>query len=204
MPDYEYDIFISYSRVGATSDWLKRHVVPILEELLYLELGRKAKVFHDGALSAGGTWPSELGQVLGRSRVLLALWSKPFLASDWCARELAVMRAREESLNLRSATRPNGTIAISVIHDGDTVPPELAMIQKFEIKDFYNTRMHPQSPLLEGLYEALRVKVPDLAAMIEAAPPFQDHWPQEAAEAFFEAFHQHQAARQASPPRFSI
>lgn len=98
LPDYDHDIFISYSRVGATSVWLERHLVPMLSERLELELGRTPSIFFDKALSAGGTWPVELGRKLARSRILMALWSKPYLTSSWCAREMAVMRAREDKL----------------------------------------------------------------------------------------------------------
>ena len=142
MQDYRHDIFISYSRVGATSQWLERHLVPMLSERLELELGRDASIYFDSALSAGGTWPVQLGQALARSRILLALWSKPYLTSEWCARELAIMRAREDKLNLRSPAKPNGTIFISVIHDGETMPDTLNMIQTSEIKEFYNCLLY--------------------------------------------------------------
>ncbi|MFK7743669.1 MAG: TIR domain-containing protein [Roseobacter sp.] len=201
---YEHDIFISYSRVGATSSWLEKHLVPMLEERLNLELGRRSSIFFDKELSTGGTWPVDLGHHLGRSRILLALWSKPFLHSDWCAREISIMRAREQSLQLRTPENPNGTIAISVIHDGENMPHELGMIQQFEIKDYYNTRMTRESALAEALYERISDEAVSLARMIENVPPFQEEWPLEAADAFFDEFFQSTPMRQTAPPRFSI
>lgn len=204
MADYEHDIFISYSRVGATTDWLERHLVPMLSERLTLDLGRDANIFFDRELEAGDTWPATLGHKLAKSRVLLALWSKPFLQSKWCVREVAIMRARENALNLRSAENSKGIVAISIIHDGETVPPDLDMIQRFEIKSFYNTRMTPESTLCEGLYERIMEEAKHLAKMIEAAPTFQEHWPEETADAFFQTFYQSQHVGQIAPPRFSI
>lgn len=197
-------MFVSYGRVGATSVWLQRHFIPMLGELLEYELGRPARVFYDdGGLSAGGTWPVELGQKLGRSRTLLVLWSKSYLTSQWCAREIAIMRAREVSLNLRSPENAKGTIAITIIQDGDALPPTLKMIQNFEIKDYFNTRMNPESPLAEGLYDRLKQKVPDLAEMIETAPPYRDEWPIEAAEELYELFHQRQSVSQNTRPMYT-
>lgn len=203
MSDYHNDIFISYSRVGATSEWLRRHLVPMLSERLELELGREPSIFFDNALNAGGTWPVELGRELARSRVLLALWSKPYLTSHWCAREMAIMRARENSLNLRSPHNPNGTIFISIIHDGETMPDTLEMIQKSEIKEFYNTRMVTGGQKAEGLMERLTTLAPDLATMIEAAPPYRSQWEHETADAFFQAFHDQIGASQTSTPRYT-
>jgi len=200
---YEHDIFISYSRIGATSEWLDKHLVPMLQERLDLELGRNSSVFFDKDLCPGGTWPIDLGRRLGRSRILLALWSKPFLNSAWCAREVAIMRAREESLNLRTPQNPNGTIAISVIHDGETMPRELGMIQRFEIKEYYNTRMTRESTLAEALYDRISDEAVSLAQMIEAVPPFQEEWPIEAADIFYDAYFQQDRVRQTAPPRFS-
>ncbi|MEM7360715.1 MAG: toll/interleukin-1 receptor domain-containing protein [Pseudomonadota bacterium] len=204
VDDYKNDLFISYNRIGDTAEWLEKHLVPMLKERLDLELGRDSEVFYDGQLASGGTWPAELGIELGRSRVLLALWSKPFLNSKWCAREVAIMRAREDRLHLRSTANPKGTIAISVIHDGETLPHELSMIQKFEIKEFYNTRMVRGGNLAEGLFQRISEEAVNLAAMIENAPPFQQDWLQEAAEAFFETFYQGERVGQTAPPRFSI
>ena len=178
-------------------------MVPMLSERLELELGRDASIYFDSALSAGGTWPVQLGQALARSRILLALWSKPYLTSEWCARELAIMRAREDKLNLRSPAKPNGTIFISVIHDGETMPDTLNMIQTSEIKEFYNTRMAPDSRKAEGLMDRLTGIAPDLASMIEAAPPYQVHWEQETADAFFQAFHAKAGASQTTKPRYT-
>lgn len=200
--DYEHDLFISYCRVGETQKWLSSIFVPLLEEQLHLSLGRKPNIYFDDQIRSGGTWPVELGQALGRSRALLALWSRPFLNSDWCAREVATMRAREHALNLRTAQNPSGVISISVIHNGP--PPEgLAEIQYFEIAPFYNTRMRPDSALMEAFNDRLREEADDLAAVIENAPPFDPAWPTDTAAEFFEAFRRPGSLSQTTNPRYT-
>lgn len=200
--DYEHDLFISYSRTGATHTWLKNIFVPVLEERLEFALGRPASIFFDDKVRSGGTWPVEIGQALGASRAMLALWSRPFLNSDWCAREMAIMRAREEAFGMRSPANSDGLIAIWTIHNGPP-PGPLALIQNIEIVPYFNTRMRPDSARMEDFYEQICAEETDLAAMIDAAPPFDPNWPSGAAEAFFEEFHRAEHLSQDTNPRYT-
>lgn len=114
-----------------------------------------------------------------------------------------MMWSRERGLNLRSPENRGGLIAISIIHNGPP-PQQLNNIQTFEINEFYNTRMVEGGALAEGLNQRLMAEAEDLAAMIEAAPPFRSEWPIEAAEEFFAAHHRREATSQTTKPRFSI
>jgi hypothetical protein len=96
---YQYDIFISYKRHTETLGWIKKHFFPLLEHRVGLELGRDPEVFvHEVAqqIPAGANWPVELGETLAGSRILVALWTKNYFNSRWCAEELSHMLAREQ------------------------------------------------------------------------------------------------------------
>ena len=114
---YKYDVFISYRRAGSASKWVEEHFVPTLEDCLAMEL-KEPKVYFDGRLETGTTWPIALASALATSRMLIALWSKNYLESDWCSLELAHMLARETNHGFRTENRPGGLIMLCVIHDG--------------------------------------------------------------------------------------
>ncbi|MEM6542838.1 MAG: TIR domain-containing protein, partial [Bacteroidota bacterium] len=132
--DYLYDVFISYPRRGETSKWVEDHFFPALYHCLSLELDREPKIYFDKMLEQGSTWPIELGNNLASSRILLSLWTRNYLNSEWCSLELAHMLAREKENRLRTMDNPKGIISLPIIHDGDTIPTFLNKIQKIEIK----------------------------------------------------------------------
>ncbi|HEX3481205.1 MAG TPA: TIR domain-containing protein [Kofleriaceae bacterium] len=188
MDDYEYDVFISYRRAGGAQKWVDKHFAPTLRDCLAYELPAPPRVFFDAQLEEGTTWPPELGHKLARSRMLVSLWSKNYLNSEWCAMELAHMRAREAEAGFRTAENPSGLIAICVIHDGEQILPELQSIQSFEIRDYFNTRMREDSEAAERLEAVLRQKAPAIARIIERAPAYRPSWATTAAETFYAAF----------------
>lgn len=83
------------------------------------------------------------------------------------------------------------------------MPDTLNMIQASEIKEFYNTRMAADGHRAEGLMDRLTSNAPDLASMIESAPPYQAQWEHETAESFFRDFHAQTGASQTSTPRYT-
>lgn len=201
---YEYDIFISYRRHSETLTWIKTHFVPLLELHVEMELERKPSIFLDeGGVETGKSWPVEIGTKLGNSRIMIALWTGNYLASAWCAEELAHMLAREEKCKLRTVERPHGIVVPAFIHDGDKFPQELSHIQYFEIKSSFNVRMAKDSRRAEDLDSALNEQAPAITACIQNAPEWQQEWPKEAATKFFDRFYQRVEAQQSTLPRFS-
>jgi hypothetical protein len=191
---YNYDVFISYQRRGETLEWVKSHFEPALYHSLAIELDRKPKIFVDYKLWAGTTWPVELGQKLATSRIIVSLWTRNYLKSDWCALELAHMLAREEETGRRSEQYPTGVIAIPIIHDGKTLPAELRMIQTFEVQKYFNPRMRKDSKKSERLWDVVSENAEALAALVEAAPEWKQEWSTSAVQDFYEMF------RSTSPP----
>lgn len=204
---YSYDIFISYKRHGETLAWIKKHFFPLLEHRVGLELGRDPVVYvHEVAqqIPAGAIWPRALANSLAESRVLVALWTKNYFNSRWCAEELAHMLAREEHAAVRGDLNTFGLIIPVVIHDGQDFPQTLNHIEKLEIQSFYNTRMREDSELAERLSDLLGVHAGGFASAIENAPPWQPDWPSDAARRFFEAFYRPADPSQDRVPRFNV
>jgi hypothetical protein len=203
MHDYEYDIFLSYRRLGAASDWVKNHFKPVLKSALAPELGRDPEIYFDNRVETGATWPVELGRNLGRSRILICLWSRTFLSSEWCKKELNLMWKREQILGLRTPAHPNGVVAVSIIHDGETMPDELSISQRSEIAEFYNPMMRIDSPKRESFFTKMQSCAAGIAEMIECAPPFDETWEHEAAEEVYEVYLAGQPPRQPTQPRYT-
>jgi hypothetical protein len=200
---YEYDIFISYRRHPETRLWLAEHFVPLLELRVGFELGRNPRIFVDDQIDSGTSWPVSLGGALGRSRVLMLLWSANYLASQWCAHEFAHMLLREQEQGLRSPTRPHGVIIPAFIHDGDRFPKEVRHIQHFEIQRTFNVRMARTSTLAEELDAILTREAPAIARCINNAPVWRPTWPDEAANTLFQQFYQTSQPKQETVPRFT-
>jgi hypothetical protein len=203
VSDYTYDVFISYPRRGETALWVRAHFEPALRHSLALELDRDPKIYFDQKIKPGTTWPIELGRKLARSRVLVSLWTRNYLRSEWCALELAHMLGRERETGRRSVKYPNGVITIPIIHDGATIPEDLRMIQAFEIKKYFNPRMRKDSKKAEGLYDVLMEKAESLAELVEGAPNWRPQWSKEAVDDFLQLFKKQLLPANASRPRFT-
>jgi hypothetical protein len=144
-----------------------------------------------------------LGSALGRSRILIALWTGNYLSSVWCTEELTHMVAREKEERLRTSTRPYGVIIPAFIHDGERFPPRLSYMQRFEIQKCFNVRMARNSPRAEELDASLREQAPAIAACIRNAPAWRASWSRSAAAKLYKQFHQNLESEQKTVPRFT-
>mgnify|MGYP000956866971 CR=1 FL=1 len=199
---YQFDIFISYRRHEETLAWIKEHLRPLLELRVEQELNRKPSIYLDDQLESGTSWPASLAQALGSSRILLSLWSGNYPSSVWCMHELCHMLERERNAGMRTPACPQGLIVPAFIHDGDKFPAEFGHIQHFEIQKCFNVRMARNSPRAEELDSVLTKEALAITRCIQAAPPWQPGWTQQAADALFKQFYR-EAASQAQVPRFT-
>jgi TIR domain len=201
---YEYDIFISYRRNDQTLRWIKDFFVPALELHVEHELERRPLIYVDvNKIDVGTSWPVELGVALGKSRVLIVLWSANYFRSDWCRREFSHMLAREREANLRTREKPHGVIIPAFIHDGERFPPDLGYIEHFEIQKYFNVRMPPICSLAAELDARVTEQAPAITKCIVGAPDWQEAWPQQAVEDFVNQFYQEAEVVQRTVPRFT-
>jgi len=199
---YQYDIFISYKRDEQTRRWISKHLKPLLEHYVNLELGRLPVFYIDTQLETGGTWPLDLGAALGTSRTIISLWSKTYLNSIWCTTEISHMLERESKTGFRTAERPSGLVFPVVIHDGETMPINLSSIQKAEIQECFNVNMSPDSPRAETLAEKLGPIGRTIAEAIQTAPAWQEKWRTETADDLYRLFYNHAQVQQTMTPKF--
>jgi hypothetical protein len=199
---YKYDIFISYKRHPETLGWIRKHFEPLLGLRVGLTLGNDPAIFVSEVnqqISAGELWPQSLGEALGASKVLIALWTKTFFNSAWCAKEMSHMLARQ---GMRAPGIKYGLVIPTIIHDGDDFPKSLEFVQSMNISACYNTRMRQDSPKAEELSDLIDAHAAGIARAIQQAPAWNAAWPQVAADTFFAEFYQHNAPVQTDVPKF--
>jgi TIR domain len=202
---YEHDIFISYKRDPEALEWIRRFLKPLLTHRVQMELKRPVMVYvHEvgNQIAAGTAWPVELGEVIARSRVLVALWSGDYLSSEWCRQELSLMLQREQRSRARSARNKFGLVIPIVAHDGETIPQRLAAAQKLEVFEYFNSRMPSDGAKAEKLADLIALHAKGIAAAIKAAPRWHQQWPRRAARQLLRAFNTRQRT-QRTLPRFN-
>jgi hypothetical protein len=197
MP-YEHDVFISYRRYAEWPKWVKEVFYPVFCHWLGEELPN-VTVFIDYEIETGTSWPQKLGQALGRSRVLVPLFSRQYFSSPWCQLELGYMLAREAKCGFRTAANAAGLVVPAYIHDGNAFPQHVFGIQGAQLQQYTNPWLSQRSLTEELLSEAVRAWVPDIAAAVNASPPHDDSWTGMAVSNFVQEF-ANSEPRQDSPP----
>lgn len=203
VPDYEYDIFISYRR--SDEDWVRwtrDNLVRPLRSLLRPALGN-VRIFMDEQIETGADWPLRLAQALARSRLVIPVLSRDYFKSDWCRLELGLIHHREQQCGLRSPATPGGLILPLVIDDGDSFPAEIQAIQAERIQDFANPFMRPDSPRQEELAEQLRLWCPCVEQALARVRAYDPAWEALAIDQFRQRF-QVRVAAQITLPGLSL
>jgi len=201
--DYLFDFFISYKRDAETRSWIEKHFRPLLNLRVRQEIGRDPRIFIDDQLETGASWPVQLGESLGRSRILIALWSKDYFSSNWCVLEMSQMLAREKQSNMRGVGNSRGLVIPVVIHDGEEFPNSLCDIQRIDIQSCFNVRMAVDSRRAEDLDAILAREARAFAKALECAPRWQEHWTATAVREFYNQHFQSVPAEQRRLPRFT-
>ena len=202
---YEYDIFVSYRRDPEALEWIRRFLRPLMMHRVGLEMDRTPTMFiHEvtDQIQAGTAWPVELGETIASSRILVALWTKNFLRSEWCQQELSLMLEREKTMKARTPTNKYGLVIPIIAHDGETIPSNLASAQQLIVKEWFNTRLPDNGPEAAALAERISLHAPGIAEAIDAAPTWRRDWRRSAAKKFLAKFDKRQPS-QRKVPRFS-
>lgn len=203
--DYEYDIFISYRRHLFTREWIDKHFIPLLEFWVEFELGRKPLIYIDTQLDEdiGTTWPIKLGQKISCSKILIPLWTKNYLNSQWCTCEISHMLTREIKTGCRIPPNDNGLVIPVIIQDGETLPINLSVIQKLDVKDYFKARMREDSREAEALEDKIKAIAGSIAKCINSVPEWQSDWKITAVNEFYNLFYKGKSPEQIELPKFS-
>jgi hypothetical protein len=167
--EYEFDVFVSYRRYGEWPVWIQEHFRPVFEHYLGEDLGRKPRVFLDTSLESGDDWPRHLTISLGRSAVLVPLWSKTYFNSPWCLAECALMFEREKICGYRS-DRDDVLVLPASIHDGDDFPLYARKLQYLRLNDYANMRLNRNGQSAEAMVDLIRTWTPRIARAVSRAP----------------------------------
>jgi len=182
MPDYQYDVFLSYRRSGRGNvrNWVHNHFHPMLVDCLADECADEPTVFIDTEVEVGDHWPSRLEHTLSRSRLLVAVWSPQYFRSAWCMAEWRTMTAREECLGFASVDDPGGLVCPVVFSDGRHFPDEARVRQVRSMKKWGYPRIgFRDAPGYDDLYDSVRDFAVELGERLEKAPPWTAGWPVE-------------------------
>jgi|SRR6185437_5671861 len=191
MPDYRYDVFISYERDGLTAGWITEHFLPHFRTWLRLAIreicGRPAQpIFFDksqvdpdfpdnlrlevGGIDLGADWNEALKDAIRVSRCMVGLWSPPYFDNHWCNIEW-------ESFDRRGAKTGRRVLLAASVYDGKTFPSRAAGKQAFDFSSFmlFGPALI-NSKKYEGFQTAVRSLARRVAEAVNQAPPFEV-WP---------------------------
>jgi hypothetical protein len=176
---YEYHVFVSYPHAGHVGAWTRNHLAPTLRECLADEI-RRPQVFVDEAIEPGARWREELRRSLGRSRLLLAIWSPLYFDSDYCMAEWGTMAARERVLDVGGAHRPSTRLVFPIRYsDGESFPDAAKEIEQDEIfKDFrYPYPQFRDSQKYLPFHDAVVDLAQRITTRLPNVPPWDPDWP---------------------------
>lgn len=199
---YEYDIFISYRRLGETRSWIESYLAPLIVHHLSLDLGRNPKIFVDSQIEAGDSWPIVLGNAIASSKVIIPLWTRKYLQSLWCSCEIGHMLERERKLGYRCSNNSGGLIFPTIINDGDTMPVQISTIQKYEMQEFFKLTLNKDGNKYTEFEDKVKLLADKIGRALDDAPDWQADWQIEAVNSFVSQLYVKEESLQTQPPQF--
>lgn len=174
---YEYHLFLSYSRKGNSSTWLRNHFQPLLTDLLIGLMDEHPKIFVDDQIESGSAWPESLANALHRSRCLVSLWTPPYFQSKWCMAEWHSFRKRERELGLGTPENPAGLVYPIVYSDRDCFPDEAKRTQYRDLSKFnYPELVFKESKLYLEFHDEVQKIAEELTTLFKRTPDWDQNW----------------------------
>jgi TIR domain len=177
VDEYQFDVFVSYSRRGHVAAWVQEHFEPVLRNCLIDELGPHASVFIDTRMEVGTPWPLSLVEGLRRSRLVVPVWSAPYFVSRWCLAEWQTIRARER-MEGRDQSPGSRLVYPLVFADGSSFPQEARDTQSVAVKEWGYPYPHfKESPAYLPFHAVVRSVAEELVARLRNVPAWRSDWP---------------------------
>ena len=179
VPGYEFDVFISYSRLGSAPKWLMNHFYPKLKDCLADQVAPAPKVFVDKGMPRGVHWPTQLQKALHRSKIMVAVLTPPYFESRWCLAELRSMHAREKLLGLGGPDRPQGLIYPVLYSDSRNFPAEEGLERSWwDFKELANPDLvFQESREWISFHRRVTEFAEDLVDLLGQVPQWRPDWP---------------------------
>jgi TIR domain len=178
---YEYDVFLSYSRKFPHLEWVDDIFLPLFQAYLSEACNKDVKIFKDTEeIHTGNDWRNKIRTSLVRSRVMVSVFSPAYFRSEWCVREFSVFYHRSKALGLLSDANPQGLIVPLKLFDGQHFPTYASALQMkdFEKYNLVGGSVKHSNGYLEFQKE-MQIWVHDVAAALLLAPAFDTVWSQD-------------------------
>lgn len=176
--DYRYDLFISYKSNPEFNPWVRNLLFKMIKGYL-ADIFVEPMIYIDYHTETGEDWVKKIGEALGSTRVMLALFTPTYFASLWCVHELDLMHQR--LLN----TMGNRLI-IPAMASGDEscIPEEIGRLQIKSLKKYRILDLQPGTKVCQEFSEKIRELSDEIAKAINEAPPFDPKWESDCKERF--------------------
>lgn len=202
MP-YQHDVFISYKRQETWTPWVRDHFKKLLMAYLQQDLGQEPDIFVDERLIVGADWVEGLGTHLAASKVVVAIFSADYFGSDWCLHELDLMLARSMAASIGKPSSVNLIIPV-VVHDGDLIPDEVKRILPVDMRKFRIACINDATSDYHEFSKAMGILAPQVAALIQTAPPFEQQWVDAGVKRFNRVFAAANKGKKLNPKNFTV
>lgn len=179
--DYQYDVFLSYTRSNLVGEWVQDYFSELFEEYLASALGRPARIFKDTqSIFTGDAWPLRIKEALAYSKCLVAVISPSYFRSIWCLKECHIMLAREVVEGFGISGNGSGLVIPVIARDGKHHPKYMRDIQSVDFKRFVKKGgAFTNSPRYIEFQDKMEEWTEQVAIAIEKAPPWKSTWPDE-------------------------
>jgi MinD-like ATPase involved in chromosome partitioning or flagellar assembly len=168
---YKYDVYVSHRPGTVLDEWVAA-LVDALRDMFLIELGTPPAVFVDfSELRIGELAPERISDSLLRSRLLLAVVTPDYVASEPCRREWATFEQRE-------ATTASGPLIVPLLLRRPTPMPEwVSRRQAFDVPQLLSgTGTYSQDFIRDPLLRLLTDVVHDIEARLRTVPQFDARW----------------------------
>jgi len=191
MPDYEYDVFISYERDSLTTGWITEHFLPLFRTWLRAEIIQACErqalpIFFDtsqtdpefpqdlklkvAGIEPGSDWDDSLRDAIRASRCMVGIWNPPYFYSHWCNIEW-------QSFDNRAQATGSRVLIPTSFYDGKSFPARAAAIKPIDFTPYaLFGRALKDSKGYGNFQKAVQLLAQKVALAVKNAPPYQD-WP---------------------------
>ena len=184
---YEYDVFISYpfgdpDDPDCVGEWVRNLFQPLLSNRLRNLCGHEPRIFVDKSeLKNGLPLDDQLRGHLGRSKVLVPVWTSLYFRRQYCMNEWYSMMARQQVCN---PPPPQLIYPVVWMGDGQNFPPPARDIARFrnleEFSCLSSIKPNEAEPRLLTRFKQEMVDIAkDLLGLLGTVPAWRDDWPVE-------------------------
>ncbi len=176
---YQYDVFLSYSRMPIHHSWVNDIFLELFEPYLTETLNQKVRIFKDDKeIESGQDWSNRIKSALAHSKCMISIYTPAYFRSEWCVKEFAIMDYRQQQLGFTTLDDPRRLILPINIFDGVHFPKYATRFQYVDFRDFIWKGIEKTQPYIDFQRELL-TWVEQVAKAINECPDWNADWLQD-------------------------